>query len=56
MLMAPDWIIALVARHALIEGQLQSELCRPLPNDILVARLKRGKLAIRDELAKARMG
>jgi hypothetical protein len=41
---------ALQARHAAFERMLGEELARPLPDDALVKRLKRAKLAIRDRL------
>ena len=41
---------ALRARHAVFERMLGEELARPRPDDELVARLKRAKLAIKDRL------
>jgi hypothetical protein len=38
------------ARHAIFERMLGEELARPRPDDALVKRLKRAKLAIRDRL------
>jgi hypothetical protein len=41
---------ALQARHAVFERMLGEELARPRPDEALVKRLKRAKLAIRDRL------
>jgi hypothetical protein len=43
-------IRALEARHAAFERMLGDELARPFPDEMLVKRLKRAKLAIRDRL------
>lgn len=43
---------ALASRHALIEGYLQQEMRRPLPNDAVLRTLKRRKLAVKDEIAR----
>ncbi len=41
---------ALVNKHAALEAQLDSEEHRPHPDDYLVARLKKEKLRIKDDL------
>lgn len=46
----PRVVRALHARHAIFERMLGEELARPRPDDALVKRLKRAKLAIRDRL------
>ena len=46
----PRVVRALHERHAAFERMLGEELARPRPDDALVKRLKRAKLAIRDRL------
>ncbi|MEM7423160.1 MAG: YdcH family protein [Pseudomonadota bacterium] len=41
---------ALVARHRSIEARLESELKRPMPDSLVLQRLKRQKLAVRDKI------
>lgn len=41
---------ALIDKHARIEADLTSELKRPLPDSLVMQRLKRQKLLIRDEI------
>ena len=41
---------ALVARHRSIEARLEAELKRPLPDSLVLQRLKRQKLAVRDKI------
>jgi hypothetical protein len=41
---------SLAMRHASFERMLDDEMARPRPDEELVARLKRAKLAIRDRL------
>lgn len=41
---------ALVARHRSIEARLETELKRPLPDSLVLQRLKRQKLAVRDKI------
>ncbi|NLR69629.1 DUF465 domain-containing protein [Novosphingobium sp. ERN07] len=43
-------ISALQTKHAGLERQIQTEMSRPLPDDTLVAQLKRRKLKIKEEL------
>jgi len=43
---------ALNTRHVELEGRLQDETARPLPDTSLIAALKRQKLAIKDEMAR----
>lgn len=43
---------ALHVRHSELEARLESETSRPLPDNGLIATLKRQKLAIKDEMAR----
>ncbi len=43
-------IEALSARHAMIDGQISAEMLRPLPDTTKLARLKRQKLRIKEEV------
>ena len=43
---------ALQMKHAGLEKQIQSEMSRPLPDETLVAQLKRKKLKIKEELSR----
>ena len=40
-------------RHARLEDRLHEEMLRPFPDTLLVTRLKRQKLHIKDELSRA---
>ncbi|WP_246135575.1 YdcH family protein [Pararhodospirillum oryzae] len=42
---------ALRSRHAEIDQLVETEEARPAPDDLLLARLKRQKLRLKDELA-----
>lgn len=44
---------ALRARHADLEGKIQQEETRPMPDDTRLHELKKQKLAIRDDLLAA---
>lgn len=46
-------ISALQTKHAGLERQIQMEMARPLPDDTLVASLKRKKLRIKEELSRS---
>ncbi|MFM2372955.1 MAG: hypothetical protein RIS85_2677 [Pseudomonadota bacterium] len=46
-------ISALQTKHAGLERQIQTEMSRPLPDDTLVASLKRKKLRIKEELSRS---
>lgn len=41
---------ALEAKHAGLEARINEESLRPHPDDILLARLKKEKLRLRDEM------
>ena len=45
-------VTALEAKHAGIEARISEESQRPLPDDALIARLKKEKLRIRDEISE----
>lgn len=47
------YIAALERRHNELETQLDAELQHKSYNDLLIAELKRRKLEVKDELAKA---
>lgn len=43
---------ALSTRHRMIDGEIASELRRPLPDSVRLARLKREKLRLKDAIAR----
>lgn len=45
-------IKSLKGKHATLEQALNDETHRPLPDSMAIARLKRAKLAIKDEIAR----
>jgi len=47
-----DRIRSLQAKHAKIDIELSHEEARPMPNDGVVATLKREKLRIKDEMMR----
>ena len=47
-----DRIESLRTKHASLEATLQSEITRPLPDDVLIHDLKRQKLRIKDEIVR----
>ena len=49
---ASERIDSLRERHAVLDGKLQIETGRPLPDDVVIHDLKRQKLAIKDEIAR----
>ncbi|ABD24530.1 conserved hypothetical protein [Novosphingobium aromaticivorans DSM 12444] len=50
--MESSHISALQTKHAGLERQIEMEMARPLPDDTLVATLKRKKLKIKEELSR----
>lgn len=46
-------VSALHAKHAGLEARIRDEVARPAPDTMLVATLKKQKLAIKQELAQA---
>ena len=52
--MANAHLDSLTARHARIDASLAAEMRRPLPDTALVAKLKREKLRLKDEVEAAR--
>ncbi len=51
--MASAHLEALSARHAMIDGQIASEMMRPLPDSAKVTALKRQKLRLKEEMARS---
>ena len=47
-----DYVESLRDKHAFLEQQIDAELHRPLPDQLLLSRLKREKLKIKDEMAR----
>jgi hypothetical protein len=47
-----DRVESLKSKHASLEQALQSENCRPHPDDSLLHELKREKLRIKDEIVR----
>jgi hypothetical protein len=45
-----DHIATLRARHAALESALAKEERRPSPDEVVIARLKREKLRLKDEI------
>jgi hypothetical protein len=50
-MMEQDKVLSLRTRHGELDAKIKSEGDRPLPDELLVANLKREKLKIKDELA-----
>ena len=48
-----DYVESLRSKHALLEQQIDAEMHRPLPDQLILTRLKREKLRIKDEMARA---
>ena len=46
-----DKVSSLRSRHSALDAKIEREGDRPLPDELLVANLKREKLKIKDELA-----
>ncbi len=44
-------ISALSAKHAGLEARIKAESSRPMPDDILVASLKKQKLRLKEEMS-----
>ncbi|QMW21737.1 YdcH family protein [Sandaracinobacteroides saxicola] len=51
--MASAHLAALSTRHASIEAQIHTESHRPHPDESLLARLKREKLRLKDQMQHA---
>lgn len=51
-----DYVESLRDKHALLEQQIDAELHRPLPDQLLLSRLKREKLKIKDEMVRLSNG
>ena len=52
--MNANHVQALEEKHAEVDGMLHQEMCRPAPDQIECANLKRRKLALKDEIAAER--
>ena len=48
----PARIYTLKTQHTKLESKIQSENSRPHPDELLVTKLKREKLKVKDELAQ----
>ncbi len=46
-------LVSLTARHARLDASLSAEMRRPMPDTALVAKLKREKLKLKDEVEHA---
>ncbi len=44
-------VSALQAKHAGLDARIKAEASRPLPNDVLVATLKKQKLRVKEEMS-----
>lgn len=51
-----DYVESLRDKHAFLEQQIDVEMHRPLPDQLLLSRLKREKLKIKDEMARVGNG
>jgi hypothetical protein len=47
-----EYVESLRDKHAFLEQQIDAELHRPLPDQLLLSRLKREKLKIKDEMVR----
>jgi hypothetical protein len=47
-----DHAVTLRMKHQDLESQLEAEISRPRPDEVLIAGLKKEKLRIKDELAQ----
>ncbi len=50
--MASAHLEALNARHALLDGKINTEMNRPLPDTTVIAELKRQKLKVKEEIQR----
>lgn len=46
-------ISALQAKHAGLDARIKAEICRPMPDAVLLATLKKQKLRLKEEMASA---
>lgn len=51
-----DYVESLRSKHALLEQKIDVEAHRPLPDQLLLSRLKREKLKLKDEIASLANG
>jgi hypothetical protein len=50
--MESSHVSALQSKHAGIDRQLREEMCRPLPDGVVIQSLKKQKLRIKEEIAR----
>ena len=50
--MASAHLEALNARHANLDGQIGTEMNRPMPDNAVISRLKREKLKLKEEIGR----
>ena len=50
--MASAHLEALNSRHATLDGQIVTEMNRPMPDSALISRLKREKLKVKEEISR----
>lgn len=43
---------ALLQKHAVLDRQIQEEMSRPMPDDVMIQQLKKQKLRLKEELAR----
>ncbi|SCW86305.1 hypothetical protein SAMN02927924_03454 [Sphingobium faniae] len=43
---------ALQQKHAVLDRQIQEEMSRPMPDDVMIQQLKKQKLRLKEELAR----
>lgn len=49
-------LIELADKHHRLDEQIQEELCRPYPDDLMISELKKRKLRLKEELERLRSG
>jgi hypothetical protein len=52
--MVDTHLAALTEKHAMLESQIDQEVHRPHPDDILLAQLKKEKLRLKEEICGLR--
>ncbi|MGQ5702124.1 DUF465 domain-containing protein [Sandaracinobacteroides sp. A072] len=50
--MASSHLEALNSRHAMIEGQITTEMNRPVPDSVKLSELKKQKLKLKEEIRR----
>lgn len=49
--MARAHLESLTARHERLDGEITAEMNRPVPDNVLISRLKREKLKLKEEIS-----